>query len=113
MQSDLEKYRYDFKIIRETAAKVMKDFNMTGFEITFSGNELLAFDELKEQIIPILSDLYKNQSGQFQNLLYRVDIAESRFAKLLVGPDPNTFYSSVADLILQREFQKVLTRRFY
>ncbi|HNS12099.1 MAG TPA: hypothetical protein PKM97_05755 [Bacteroidia bacterium] len=113
MDFDIEKYRQDFEIIRDTAAQVMKDFNMAGFEIKFSGNELIAYDELKEQIIPILSELYNDHSGQFQQLLYRVDIEESKFSELLERHDPITFYSSLADLILQREFQKVLTRKFY
>ncbi len=113
MQGDLEKYRRDFAIVRETAAQIIKDFNMAGFEITFSGNELLAYEELKAQITPILWDLFKSQPSHFQNLLYRIDIDERHFNNFLKVSDPFHFSESIAGLILQREFQKVLSRKYY
>ncbi len=112
-QEDLEKYRSDFAIVRDTATQVMKDFNVAGFKINFSGNELLAYEELKKQITPILWDLFQNQQSQFRNLLYRIDINENHFKRLLQNVDPSAIAESLADLVLQREFQKVLTRRFF
>lgn len=113
MQQVPEKYRRDFEIIRETVAQVIKDFNMTGLEITFSGNELLAYQELKEQIASILLELIKNHSSQFQSLLYRVDIDEKYLNKFLGDEHPFSYSEAIAELILQREFQKVLSRKFY
>ena len=113
MNGDLEKYRKDFTIVRETAAQVIKDFNVAGFEITFSANELLAYEELKQQIEVVLSELFRNHLSKFQNLLYKIDIEERQLKKNLRDTDPSLYTSIIADLILQREFNKVLTRRFY
>jgi len=113
MQEDLEKYRNDFAIIRETATQVIKDFNVVGFEITFSGNELAAYEELKNQIEPVLRVLFNKNSAQFQNLLYRIDLEEIFFKEALSNFDQLDFFSTLSERILQREFQKVLTRRFY
>lgn len=113
MQQDLDKYRFDFEIVRETAAQVVKDFSVAGFEIYFSGNELLAYEELKKQIEPVLQNLFYKDPGQFQNLLYRIDIDEKKLKNLLLDPDTNKVLESLSELILQREFQKILTRRFY
>ena len=113
MQGNLEKYRNDFAIIRETAEQVIKDFNVVGFEITFSGNELSAYEELKGQIEPVLKELFHKNPSQFQNLLYRIDLEERFLNKAIQNTAPVNFSSTLAELVLQREFQKVLTRRFY
>jgi hypothetical protein len=112
-QEEIERYKTDYAIIRETAAQVIKDFNMAGFNITFSGNELLAFNELKDQIKPVLSALYHDQPGQFRNLLYRIDLDERQLSALLSACDTSRIADVLAERILQREFEKVLTRRFF
>jgi hypothetical protein len=110
---DLEKYRHDFEIIRLTAAQIIKDFEIFGHEIKFSGNEFTAYDELKNQIAPLLFDLYKNKSSAFQSLLYRIDISEKKFSRLLDHSSSENFSEQLAEAIIQREFQKVLTRKFF
>ena len=111
--SSLEKYRHDLAIVRETAAQVMKDFGVLGLEIRFSGDPFSAYEELKEQIAPVLFELFQNDRSRFQSLLYRIDLSEAKFRKLL-GEQPHSDFSyNLADMILQREFQKVLTRRFF
>ncbi len=113
MQENLEKYRQDFAIIRETAAQLIKDFNVVGFEVTFSGNELVAYDELKHQIEPVLLDLFRKSPSQFQSLLYRIDLEEKYLKDALNNFESIDFSSKLAEIVLQREFQKVLTRRFF
>ena len=49
MDQNIEKYRRDLEIIRLTAEQVIKDFQIFGFEIVFSGNEYTAYEELKTQ----------------------------------------------------------------
>ena len=78
---DVEKYRHDLEIIRKTAEQIIKDFQIFGFEITFSGNEYTAYDELKSQLTPLLFELYKSDLSTFQSLLYRIDISESKYRK--------------------------------
>ena len=111
--SSLEKYRHDLAIVRETAAQVMKDFGVLGLEIRFSGDPFSAYEELKEQIAPVLFELFQNDRSRFQSLLYRIDLSEAKFRKLLGENTPSNFSHNLADMILQREFQKVLTRRFF
>ena len=110
--SSLEKYRHDLAIVRETAAQVMKDFGVLGLEIRFSGDPFSAYEELKDQIAPVLFELFQNDRSRFQSLLYRIDLSEAKFRKLL-GEQPHSDFSyNLADMILQREFQKVLACSF-
>ncbi len=110
---NLEKYRHDLEIIRLTANQIIKDFEVFGHEITFSGNELTAYEELRNQVAPLLFELYKNRTSSFQSLLYRIDINEKIFRELLSNSTKNDFADLLADAVIQREFQKVLTRKFF
>ncbi len=113
MNHPIEKYRNDLEIIRLTAEQVIKDFEIFGQEIKFSGNELTAYEELKSQLAPLLLKLYQNNSSTFQSLLYRVDISEKNFRELLEQSATGNFSEQLAEAVIQREFQKVLTRKFF
>jgi hypothetical protein len=109
---DVEKYRRDLEIIRLTAEQVIKDFGIFGFEIAFSGNEYTAYDELKKQLAPLLFNLYKENRSTFQSLLYRIDISEGQWKKFLQTASED-IPEKLAALVIEREFQKVLTRKFF
>lgn len=110
MDESVEKYRYDFEIVRLTAEQLIKDLQTFGIEIVFSGDPLSAYRELLDQIKPILKDLYKNQPSTFQALLYRIDINEKKYRQLSQGEN---FLDRLAEEIVQREFQKVLIRKYF
>ena len=107
-----EKYRKDFEIIRLTADQLIKDFGIHGIEINFNGKELTAYDELKKQITPLLYDLFRNDRSLFQSILYRIDISEKQFKHLLMA-DSSEFPEKLAEMVLQREFQKILIRKYF
>ncbi|MCX6292639.1 MAG: hypothetical protein NT126_12905 [Bacteroidetes bacterium] len=109
----VEKYRKDLEIIRLTAEQIKKDFQLFGHEISFSGNEMTAYAELKDQVTPLLDRLYQDDSIAFQSLLYRIDISEKKYTELLNHASQEEFAWLLADLVIQREFQKVLTRKFF
>ncbi len=108
-----EKYRHDLEIIRETAKQVIRDFKIHKYDVTFSGNELLAYDELVNQLIPILDEMYKFNRSGFMAMLYQIDISESSFRKLVNTTKPEKLAIGLAEMIVRREFQKVLTRKFF
>lgn len=109
---DIDKYRHDFEIIRLTADQLTKDFGMHGLEITFSGNELTAWDELMEQAEPLLMELYRKNTSAFQALLYRIDISD-RQMKELFASNQGEFGHKLAEAVIRREFQKVLLRKYF
>jgi hypothetical protein len=107
-----EKYRTDLAIIRETAEQINKDIGASGFEVTLSGNAMSAFNELKEQLSPFVGKWLKGDRQVFQSLLYRIDIPEKDFKAMLRADAPD-LAGKISELIIRREFQKVLTRRFF
>ena len=105
-----ERYRRDLALVRETAEQLIRDFNWYNIPIRFAGDPFHAYEELREQIIPHIDRMQREEPTLFQSLLYRIDLDERKFRRQLQAPDSGTH---LADLILQREFQKVLTRRYF
>jgi hypothetical protein len=109
----IEKYRHDLEVIRNTALQVIKDFELLGIEITFSGNEHSAYEELKAQIIPALTMLYKEKNSAFNALLYRIDVNENKVQKILLNSSKENQAEELSKLVLEREFIKVLFKKLY
>lgn len=108
-----EKYRYDLEIVRKTAEQIVRDFNIKGFEIIFSGNSLNAFEELKAQITPVIGKLFSDDRASFQSLLYRIDISEKDYKQTLSLFPSEEFQKELSELVIRREFQKVITRKYF
>jgi uncharacterized pyridoxamine 5'-phosphate oxidase family protein len=112
-QNTPDKYRHDLEIVRNTAKQVIKDFGMAGIEIKFSGNPETAYHELLEQALPALKELYQQNPGSFMALLYRIDVEERKVKQLSETLSGSVFFASLAALVIEREFMKVLIRKLY
>jgi len=108
-----EKYRHDLEVVRNTAAQVIKDFGLAGVDITFSGNPQTAYSELLSQVLPALRNLYKSQKPAFMSLLYRIDVDERKVRQLIDNETMSTFFEELTNLVIEREFIKVLIRKLY
>ncbi len=115
MSSDLspEKYRHDLEVIRDTARQVIKDFGMAGITINFSGNAETAYQELLNQSLPSLKNLYQQNQGLFMALLYRIDVEETKVMQLSKTYSGNSFFYELAALVIEREFMKVVIRKLF
>jgi len=113
-KSDLpEQYRHDLEVIRNTAKQIIKDFGFWGIQIQFSGNESAAYEELRTQLFPALRKFYSENQGGFFSLLYRIDVLESEVQKLYDTYQGDIFIKALADLVIEREFIKVITRKLF
>jgi len=104
-----EKFREDEELIRLTIEQLKKDFGMLISELEFSGRKEKLFDELSAQVAVVLREIHKSNPVLFKAVLYKVDISEREFLRL---KNPHDF-SMLADAVIQREFKKVITRRFF
>ena len=111
MTAEVEKFRKDLQVLKETAQQVQKDFETCGLGISFSENEILLYEELLSRVKQQVEKSMKMQEGAFHNLLYRIDIPEKNFVQLKTTS--NDFIHDLSRLILEREFMKVVTRRLF
>lgn len=109
----IEKYRHDLEVIRNTVNQIVKDFDLFGIEIIISQNEQTAYEELKTQLVPVLSSLYKNKPSVFKALLYRIDVSEKKILEVLNNMGLELQPELLANLVIEREFMKVLFRKLY
>ena len=110
---DISNYLNSLELLNETAQQIIKDFDIEGIEIKFSGNPDNAYDELFGQIEPHILRLLWENTRKLQQLLYRIDIPESKAAKALKGEPGKTPPQLLTELIIKRELQKVVIRRYY
>jgi hypothetical protein len=101
----LEKYAQDKEIIRLTIEQIKKDFGGLLPEIILSGNPSTLFDELKNQIAPVIESLRKNNRTMLRVLLYKIDLKESAIS--------SATNADLAEKIIRREFQKILMRKHF
>ncbi len=110
--NNLEPYKKRLELIRLTAAQVIKDFGLHGFNVEFSGNEETAYTELFTQVKPVINHLLERNPSKLSSLLYSIDLNEKKVRAILAGNADNPD-EELTDLIINRELQKVVIRKYY
>ena len=111
--SDLSQYFNRIDLIKDTANQIIKDFEMFGLEIKFSGDSFQAYDELFQQIEPHINRLINSNQQKFMGILYRIDLSDHQIKKAMNKNTSESFSVVVSDLIIKRELQKVVIRNYY
>ncbi|MDH5367029.1 MAG: hypothetical protein OEW67_08590 [Cyclobacteriaceae bacterium] len=88
---------------------IRNDFGFDSTELTHHN----ILSDLKEQLTKIISFLLDKDLQRLLNAMYRIDISEQKFKEALAINPPSEVASAIAQLIIDRELQKVITRRKY
>lgn len=110
---DFNNYLDSLELLDDTAKQIIKDFGIEGIDIRFSGDPDSAYIELFSQIEPHVLRLLWDDVRKLQQLLYRIDLSERQVTEALKGAPGKTPPAMLTDLIIKRELQKVVIRRFY
>ena len=89
------------------------DFTNTGDKIPVKYFELPDQNRLREALIVFVSDLLQHDFHRLSNLLYRHDISEKAIVKALSSETIDEKAKHIANLIIDREMQKMATRKAY
>ena len=111
--SNISKYINRLDLLQDTANQIIKDFEMFGMEIKFSGNQYNAYEELFDQIEPHIKKLIDTNHQKFMGILYRIDVSDEQIKKALEQNSSEPFSEIITDLIMKRELQKVVIRAHY
>jgi hypothetical protein len=112
-QFDIELYKSKSEIIRQTVKQVQKDFGMFGFDITFSGNAEMAYEEMFRQLSAHLTQLIENDYHTLASLLYHIDLGEDKIAVASEQHPEWGIADIVTELVIHRELKKVLMRNYF
>ncbi len=72
-----------------------------------------SYDELKRTIAEHIRHLLSSHYEYLLNLLYRIDVDEAKVAETLGSHHPNEVPDILAEMIIERQLQKVVTRQYY
>jgi hypothetical protein len=111
--TDLSKYINRLDLIKDTAYQIIKDFDMFGMDVKFSGNAYNAYEELFDQVEPHIKKLIETNQSKFMGILYRIDLSDEQVRKAVRENSTEPFSVIVTDLIIKRELQKVVIRNHY
>lgn len=112
--SDYQRYEQSVWLLQEVVEQINKDFRLQGFEVEFSGKGEEAYQELTAQLKPVIEYMLENLTEKFWNLIYGIDLSESKVRQILFGSDQEIdAIQELTDLILKRELQKVVIRLHY
>jgi hypothetical protein len=111
--TDISKYFNRLDLIKATADQIIKDFEMFGMEIKFSGNAYNAYEELFDAIEPHIKKIIDSNHSKFMGILYRIDLNDDQIQKAINDNSSEPFSEIITDLIIKRELQKVVIRNHY
>jgi hypothetical protein len=111
--SDIEKSKNNEEIVRLTILQVMKDFEQFGIPVSFPEDTSMAYDDLFDQLEGHIAQLIDTNLDRLYTLLYRIDVSDATIRKQQTIRYDLPLPHIITDLILQREFRKVLFRLYF
>lgn len=103
----------DVDWVEETAQQLIKDFTILDIPLSFQPSAENQYQDLFDQARSTIKDLFEKNYHVFLNLLYRIDLPEAELNKLINNPSSPNLYDEITELVLRREFMKVVTRHLY
>ncbi|MCB0408610.1 MAG: hypothetical protein KDD29_00210 [Flavobacteriales bacterium] len=112
--SELSAYYHRTDLLEKVVLQIQKDFNWFNIAIQFQEtSELSPYQQLYQQILPLVDEMLNDNYPKLLALLYRIDLDEdflNRKLKEIANADTDEV---IADLIIKRELQKVIIREAY
>ena len=95
--------------LKDLSPAISKNFEMDTGLISACHN----IDELKEKLAQSISLLLHKDMNKLLNIFYRMDLSEGKVNKIFSESAPQEISSQLADLVIEREMQKAITRSRY
>ncbi|MEO8232637.1 MAG: hypothetical protein ABI638_10155 [Ignavibacteriota bacterium] len=92
---------------------VSKDFVKTDSSSLIPSNDFERLEEFRKYLTEKMKDLLDKNYNLLINTLYRIDISENKLAALFSNKNKESIPEKLADLIIERQIQKIEFRRRY
>ena len=99
--------------VKEIVKFVEKDFLISDNNSLVPFAELVSLEEFKKYLTEKLKYLLDEKFDILVNILYRIDINEKKLSGLFSGKDRNSIPTALADLIIDRQLEKIRLRKLY
>lgn len=98
-------------VLKESFQLISKDFGLVEDKLTDDG--LVSYEWLRKVLIARIQYLLDHDFNQLLNAMYRIDIPEDKVAAILAQRDHKRMVYDLADLVIEREKEKAVTRLKY
>jgi len=92
---------------------ISKDLQLDEEESLVSGEEKIDLNILHKKLSILVAYLLENDMHRLLNAMYRLDVSEAKFHQAMQSDSKEDAAFRIADLIIEREMQKVKTRLHY
>ena len=99
-------------MLKKTADSVFQRFEITADEL-LEKIDKRSYQKVRDKLALRIQDLIEHDFEQLFNILYRIDVSEEKVRKFLSEKPAGNAPVLIADLIIEREMQKVVTRMQY
>jgi len=90
---------------------IQKDIQLP--EAAINKVENVDLDTLRTYLTEIIRELLDRDFNRLMQAMYRIDIPEENFINALNAKNPNEIPAEIANLVINREMQKVESRKKY
>ncbi len=95
--------------IATVSVLIRKDLGLANDELTLQ----TSIDDLKEKLTQVIGYLLDKNFEKVLQAMYRIDINEEKLKVALASDPPDQIAPKIANLIIERELQKIESRRGY
>lgn len=103
----------DKENIHAVSQVIAKDFEVTESNSLIPAVDIETLGEFKNYLTEKIADLLDNKYETLINILYRIDVSEEKLSDLFSGTNRDYLPRALAELIIDRQMQKVRLREKY
>jgi hypothetical protein len=103
----------DINQVKDIAKFVEKDFLVSEDNSLIPSAELNSLEEFRNYLTEKLKYLLDEKFDMLVNLLYKIDISEEKLSKLFSDKNRDLIPRRLAELIIERQIQKIKFRKLY
>lgn len=92
---------------------VSKDFIKSDYSSLIPDSDFEKLEEFKIYLTEKMKDMLDKNYNLLINTLYRIDISEKKLAELFSNKNKETIPEKLADLIIERQIEKIRFRKMY
>ena len=89
--------------------KLSKDFNLEKDNLPVNSD----LEKIREYFIKKITEMMEKDFERLLNSLYRIDLSEDKVQKVFYGEEKTNIPEKLADLIIERQMQRVKTQILY
>jgi|TARA_Y100000385_G_C13109780_1_gene652065 hypothetical protein len=109
---DLNGYKTRKEVLEKLLQQINKDLELN-LQIEWEKYGTLLYQEIIDQVAPVIEKLIRQGNGRVEQLLYKIDVSELKVKEAIDSASETNPAVIFTHLIIERELQKVVFKLVY